>query len=89
MFDDTVFPPDGEVNLKDKESPVCTRLEFDDFYVYTRGHIDILPFKSYLLSLPQEMWQDENQVGNVNLIRPGINVKEYPKFLFIFSCSTR
>lgn len=116
-YDDTVIiPPDGIVNLKDKQYPICElhslhqyhhhvnrheeddnhhqhdiqsssahnnhdnndnnniidnkcneqqqyNYNYDPHYVYTRGHVDVTNFKKYLQSLPNSIWNDDNQDG--------------------------
>ena len=85
MYIDTVFPPEGLVPLTDKQSPICSRTDpFDPFYVYDRGVVDISNFQEYIKSLPDSIWEDKNQEGNVNLIRPAHDRWGIKKIIFTF-----
>lgn len=88
-------PCTGVVDLADKMYPIC---ELDDAeeladkhknsedatYAYTRGVVDVSEFKSYLESLQQQDWEDENQEGNVNLKRPAHDAWGIKKIMFTF-----
>lgn len=82
----SVSPPEGLVSLESKQKPVCEKsgIEFDSFYVYTRAKLDTSSFKSHLQSLPLEIWEDKNQEGNVNLIRPAHDKWGIKKIIFTF-----
>ena len=86
FVEEVFIPPVGEVNLlKDKQIPVCEReLPYDEHYAFTRGTLDITPFKEKLLSLPAEMWEDENQEGNVRITRPSHDAWGIKKIVFNF-----
>jgi len=86
MYISSVVPPDGIVSLSNKQKPVCERnpSEFDSNYVFTRAKLDTTQFKQYLQSLPNEIWEDKNQVGNVNLIRPAHDKWGIQKIIFTF-----
>lgn len=77
-------PPDGIVLLSKKLSPVCDRESFDDHYVFTRGVVDVSEFKKKLISMPASVWDDENQEGNVKLIRPAHDAWGIKKIIFTF-----
>lgn len=78
-------PPPGEVKLSDKLIPICEREEpYDTFYAFTRSIVDIACFKMKLRQLPQELWEDENQDGNVKLIRPAHDRWGIKKIVFVF-----
>ena len=55
ISNDVVIPPNGEVNLIDKQIPICNIAndDLDDHYAYTRGIVDVAAFKAYLHSLPE------------------------------------
>ena len=55
ISNDVVIPPNGEVNLTDKQIPICNIAndDLDDHYAYTRGIVDVAAFKAYLHSLPE------------------------------------
>ena len=80
-------PPFGVISLTNKQLPVCERdwpgIEFEPLAV-TRAHIDISQFKSKLLSLPAEIWEDDKQEGNVKLIRPAHDAWGIKKIAFTF-----
>jgi hypothetical protein len=108
----TIIPPDGIVNLKDKQYPICELhllhqhhhinqhkdadynnndsdndhnnnnhvfdykcnelkhdYDYDPHYVYTRGHVDVTNFKKYLQSLPNSIWNDDNQDGKLSYLK--------------------
>jgi hypothetical protein len=84
-FEEVVVPPQGIVSLKDKQVPVCERpAPYDESYAYTRGVIDISAWKAKLKSLPAEMWEDENQEGNVKMTRPAHDAWGIKKIIFQF-----
>lgn len=83
-----IDPPLGEVSLRDKQSPIH---EWEDReaaeqqgLVFTRGNIDISAFKEKLLNLPADMWEDENQEGNVKVKRPSHDAWGIKKIVFTF-----
>jgi len=86
FIDEVFIPPVGEVSLLEKKQiPVCEQPEpFDEHYAFTRGTLDIGPFKEKLLSLPAEMWEDENQMGNVRITRPAHDAWGIKKIVFNF-----
>ena len=92
MYKEIVTPPEGIVSLAQKDNPVCEKPNIeschDDYYAFTRSVIDINPFKSYLLSLPNEIWEDKNQDGNVKLIRPAHDNWGIKKIIFTFCDET-
>lgn len=84
-FEEFVIPPAGIVSLDDKQVPVCERsAPYDEFYAYTRGTLDITAFKAKLQALPAEMWEDENQEGNVRMTRPAHDAWGIKKIVFNF-----
>lgn len=81
-------PPPGEVLLADKLTPLH---EWEDKaaaekkeLVFLRGTIDIAPFKEKIKNLPPEMWNDEEQEGNVKLKRPSHDAWGIKKIVFNF-----
>lgn len=83
----SVIPPDGQVDLSKKKNPICEQdssIEFDSYYVYTRAKLNTTKFKEYLQSLPHSIWEDKNQVDNVNLIRPAHDKWGIKKIIFTF-----
>ena len=85
---EVIVPRDGEVSLADKQCPIH---ELQDSWftdeldlVYTRGKVDITALKEKILSLPAEMWDDENQEGNVKLKRPSHDAWGIKKIVFTF-----
>lgn len=84
-FEDVVTPPPGIVLLADKQVPVCERpAPYDEYYAYTRGTIDVSAWKAKLASLPAELWEDENQDGNVRMTRPAHDAWGIKKIVFQF-----
>ena len=88
LFQRTSVPSKGEVYLNQKELPICERQTSDDSknteYIFTRAVVNISPFKQYLLSLPNEIWDSEKQDGNVKLIRPAHDAWGIKKIIFTF-----
>lgn len=85
---EAVVPPIGEVFLEDKQIPLH---EWEDReaaeskgLVFTRATIDITPLKNKVLSLPPDIWEDENQEGNVQLKRPAHDAWGIKKIVFTF-----
>ena len=80
------FPPQGIVDLKEKQQPVCeTAPPFHADYAFTRAVVDVSALKSKLLSLPPELWEDEKQQeGNVKLHRPAHDAWGIKKIVFTF-----
>jgi hypothetical protein len=79
------IPPDGLVTLKEKKDPICDKRDnFQSYYAVTRGQVDVTEFKNYLLSLPSHIWEDKNQQGNVNLVRPAHDKWGIKKIIFTF-----
>ena len=84
-FDEVVIPPVGIVSLEDKQIPVCERSPpYDEHYAYTRGIVDVTKFQEKLRSMPPEMWEDENQEGNVRMTRPAHDAWGIKKIVFQF-----
>lgn len=84
-YKSVVIPPNGFVNLSDKSTPVFERQsDYDEYYAFTRATVDIQPFKTYLQSLPQTVWEDKCQDGNVQLIRPAHDKWGIKKIIFTF-----
>jgi hypothetical protein len=80
-----VIPPDGQVSLADKDIPVSEwERPHDEFYAFRRGAVDIEPWQKKLRSLPDGFWRDENQVGNVRLVRPAHDAWGIDKIVFTF-----
>lgn len=80
-----VTPPPGIIHLSDKAKPLCelsTPLERE--FCVTRGQIDVSAWRSRLDSLPEDFWKDENQTGNVKLIRPAHDAWGIEKIVFTF-----
>ena len=88
MYHKTAIPVQGQVNLIHKNSPICelpdTDKSEDNSLIVTRAVINITPFKKHLLSLPNEMWESENQVGNTKLVRPSHDAWGIKKIIFVF-----
>lgn len=85
---DIIVPPSGQVSLSDKQIPIHEwenreAAEAKDL-VYTRGFADISRLKEKLLSLPLEIWEDENQEGNVKVQRPSHDAWGIKKIAFNF-----
>jgi hypothetical protein len=80
-----VLPPNGSISLDEKLIPIFEK-EIPPEYplIVTRKEIDITAFKQKLLSLPPEVWEDENQVGNVRLTRPAHDKWGIKKIVFTF-----
>jgi hypothetical protein len=84
-FVDVLVPPVGIVSLADKQIPVCERSPpYDNCYCFARGALDIGPFQAKLRSMPAEMWEDENQEGNVKMTRPAHDAWGIKKIVFNF-----
>lgn len=80
-----VLPPPGIITLDQKQDPISLREIRPDYpLIVTRDEIDITPFKQKLLSLPSEVWDDENQDGNVKLTRPAHDKWGIKKIVFTF-----
>jgi hypothetical protein len=84
-----VDPPEGILDLADKACPVCDTADpitsgIADRLVYTRARIDISAFKNKVVNLPAEIWEDENQEGNVHLVRPSHDMWGVKKIIFNF-----
>lgn len=80
-----IVPPIGEVHLSEKLTPICDRCELhNEFYAFTRATVDISKFKEKLQTLPPKIWTDENQTGNVQLIRPAHDKWGIKKIVFTF-----
>jgi hypothetical protein len=83
--EEVVIPPPGMVSLADKQIPVCERSPpYDEAYAYTRGKVDITAFKAMLKAMPADMWEDENQEGNVRMTRPAHDAWGIKKIVFQF-----
>lgn len=82
---DIVTPPTGVVSLNDKKCPVFeSSTVFHDHYAYTRGFVDVSAFKAKLRSMPAEIWDDENQEGNVRITRASHDAWGIKKIVFNF-----
>lgn len=80
-----IIPVDGQVQLSEKLRPTCEEEQpADRQFVFTRGSIDIKPWQDKLRSLPEEFWDDKNQVGNVKLVRPAHDAWGIQKIIFNF-----
>jgi hypothetical protein len=80
-----VVPPEGKIELTEKLKPICeSSPPYKSYYAVTRAEVDIKPWKDMLNSLPDGFWQDENQVGNVKLIRPAHDAWGIQKIMFTF-----
>lgn len=53
-------------------------------FAFTRGMIDVSGWKSTLSSLPSNVWEDEEQEGNVKLTRPAHDAWGIKKIIFTF-----
>lgn len=51
---------------------------------FTRGQVDVSAFKEYLQSLPDGIWEDENQTSNAQLKRPAHDAWGIKKIVFVF-----
>ena len=79
------IPVRGTVSLNHKKTPVFSRDAVPEYpLIVTRADIDISKFKQKLLDMPQEMWDDENQEGNVKIIRPAHDKWGIKKIIFTF-----
>lgn len=80
-----IIPPVGQVDLKDKEIPACKK-DYDSTsnWVFTRKVVDVSKFKEKLLDMPLSSWEDDNQEGNVKLIRPSHDKWGIKKIVFTF-----
>ena len=68
---EAIWPEPGQVLLRDKEAPVCSREQLEDGpFAFLRGRIDCSELKAQLLALPRETWEDEFQEGNAKARRP-------------------
>lgn len=84
-----VDPPEGKLDLADKSCPVFETPDpltsgIAERLVYTRARIDISAFKNKVVNLPPEIWEDENQEGNVHLMRPSHDRWGVKKIVFNF-----
>lgn len=80
-----VIPVDGTVSLSQKKTPVSTRGAVPNYpLIVTRAKVDISKFKQTLDELPPEIWEDENQEGNVKLTRPAHDKWGIKKIVFTF-----
>jgi hypothetical protein len=80
-----VLPPNGTISLNEKLIPIFEKEIPPDYpLIVTRNEIDITAFKQKLLSLSPELWEDENQVGNVRLTRPAHDKWGIKKIVFTF-----
>ncbi len=79
-----IIPPNGIVPLSEKLTAICERDKFDPHYVYTRGIVDVSGLKNKLASLPADVWDDQNQEGNVRLTRPAHDAWGIKKIIFNF-----
>jgi hypothetical protein len=86
-FSDVVVPPPGVVRLEDKARPVCEGepSAFHPHYAYTRSVVDVSRLKEKLTTMPQELWDDERQDGNVRMTRPAHDAWGIKKIVFQFS----
>ena len=50
----------------------------------TRAQVDVTSFKEYIMNLPEEMWNDDTQEGNVKLVRPAHDRWGINKIVFTF-----
>ncbi|KAJ1416801.1 hypothetical protein B484DRAFT_334437 [Ochromonadaceae sp. CCMP2298] len=74
------------VRLEDKAHPVCEgQPPFAPHYAYTRSIVDVSKLKEKLLTMPQELWDDERQDGNVRMMRPSHDAWGIKKIVFNFS----
>lgn len=81
----SMIPPEGAVSMQLKQEPVCnTPGPYLPHYAFTRARIDTSDFKSKLLSLPTEMWEDGDQEGNVMVRRPAHDKWGIKKIVFTF-----
>lgn len=80
-----LVPPDGRVDLSNKLNPVFQRQPpYDSDYCYTLARIDGSRWLAKIRSLPDEFWQDKNQVGNVRLVRASHDAWGIQKIIFTF-----
>jgi hypothetical protein len=78
----SMFPAKG-----DKTTPISSRfITLDDLppLCVTRAQLDVTAFREHLLSLPDQMWEDDFQEGNVKLMRPAHDKWGIKKIVFTF-----
>lgn len=81
-----MFPPDGRVDLlADKPHPIFqSSPPYKSDYCYTLARIDGSKWLTKIRSLPNEFWEDKNQVGNVRLVRASHDAWGIQKIIFTF-----
>lgn len=83
--DEISVPPLGIVPLTSKLGPVCNRnYNSDEPLAVTRAVVNVSGFKDMLLSLPRHIWDDEDQDGNVQIVRPAHDAWGIKKIIFTF-----
>lgn len=80
-----MVPPDGCVDLLHKQRPVFQKSPpYDADYCYTLATINCSNWIAKLKSLPDEFWQDKNQLDNVRLVRASHDAWGIQKIIFTF-----
>jgi hypothetical protein len=81
-----MVPPDGRVDLlADKPHPIFqSPPPYKSDYCYTLARIDGSKWLAKIRSLPNEFWEDKNQVGNVRLVRASHDAWGIQKIIFTF-----
>ena len=83
-----VIPPVGKVDLVDKDIPIFQWEQegrtLHEHYAYVRSEIDMTAWKRQMDSIPLSFWREENQTGNVRLVRPAHDAWGIDKIVFTF-----
>lgn len=77
-----IFPAKCQ-NITPVASPYATIEDAPPLCV-TRAQLDVSAFKEHILSLPDHMWDDDCQDGNVKLMRPSHDKWGIKKIVFTF-----
>jgi hypothetical protein len=76
-YNSGIIDNENKINNNHVIGDKCNELQhdynYDPHYVYTRGHVDVTNFKKYLQSLPNSIWNDDNQDGKLS----------YPTFIYV------
>lgn len=80
-----LIPVPGIIDLSEKSKPLCDwDPPFNGNCCVTRGLVDISNWRKQLATLAEDFWLDENQKGNVRLIRPAHDAWGIQKIVFTF-----